>query len=143
MEEKNQKIEILVRGIIKDKKGKILVCQKKGKNYYFFPGGHVEYGESTKDALVRELEEELDLDVEEASFVGGSEHMFTENGKEHHELNLFYKVEVKNLKTESQEDHLEFFLLTQEELKKETVFPEISKEWFENKKIFWKGEIEK
>ena len=139
----NKHIEVLVRGIIQNKEGKILVCQKKGKNYYFFPGGHVEYGESTKDALARELKEELDLDVEETSFMGGFEHMFVEYGKEHHEINLFYKVEVKEFKIESKENHLDFFLFTKEELKKETVFPEISKEWFENKKIFWKGQIEK
>lgn len=139
----NKHIEILVRGIIENDEGKILVCQKKGRNYYFFPGGHVEYGESTKDALARELKEELDVDIEEISFLGGSEHMFTENGQEHHEINLFYKTEVKKLKIESQENRLQFFLFTKEELNQKTVFPEIFKKLLENKKIFWESQIEK
>jgi ADP-ribose pyrophosphatase YjhB (NUDIX family) len=37
-------IEICVRAIIKSK-GRILVCRHKEKKYYFFPGGHVDFGE--------------------------------------------------------------------------------------------------
>ena len=48
-------IEILVRAVIQNK-GKILVCQKigkesRGKDYYFFPGGHMEFAEGASEAL--------------------------------------------------------------------------------------------
>jgi len=141
MEERNKHIEVLVRGIIKDEKGRILVCKKKGRNYYFLPGGHVEYGESTKNALVRELKEELGIDIKEVSFLGGTEHMFKEDGQEHHELNLFFSVKPEKLKVESRENHLEFFLFTKEEFEKETVFPGIFKKNLNNDKIFWELEI--
>jgi ADP-ribose pyrophosphatase YjhB (NUDIX family) len=49
-----KEIEILVRAIIQER-GKVLVCRKVGKRYYFFPGGHVEFGESVKKVLTREL----------------------------------------------------------------------------------------
>ncbi|MED1478413.1 NUDIX domain-containing protein, partial [Bacillus pseudomycoides] len=48
----------LVRGIfIKD--SKVLLAQAKGYTNTFLPGGHIEFGESSKDALIREIEEEL------------------------------------------------------------------------------------
>lgn len=141
----NKHIEVLVRGIIKNNEGKVLVCRKKGRNYYFFPGGHVEYGESAKNALARELKEELGVEIKEIFFLGGTEHEFTEDNQERHEINLIFSVKLEKLKIESKENHLQFFLLAEEELKKEIVFPEILKEnilkWSENKKIFWASEI--
>ncbi len=124
-----KEIEILVRAIIQ-KKGKILVCKKIGKDYYFFPGGHIEFGESTEKALIRELKEELGLKIKKCSFIGGSEHLFTEDGKKHHEINLAFEVRVDKLKFKSRENHLQFFLKTKKELSKE-------KKWLKYKKPFW------
>ena len=56
-------VEICVRAIIQSK-GRILVCWHKEKRYYFFPGGHVDFGEMAESALSRELKEELDIDIE-------------------------------------------------------------------------------
>jgi mutator protein MutT len=49
--------------IIKD--GKLLVFRrfKNGEWYFSFPGGGVEEGESVEEAVVREMKEELSLDV--------------------------------------------------------------------------------
>ncbi|TSC90518.1 MAG: mutT/nudix family protein [Parcubacteria group bacterium Gr01-1014_2] len=49
--------------IIKD--GKILLIHriKSGQEYYVFPGGGVKEGESLEEALIREIKEELTLDV--------------------------------------------------------------------------------
>lgn len=46
--------------------GKVLVMHEpfQGKLIYKFPGGGLEFGEGTKDCLVREFKEELNLDVE-------------------------------------------------------------------------------
>jgi len=122
--EKNKIIEVLVRAIIKSDDNRILVCKNKGKDYYFFPGGHVEFGESAERALARELKEELGISVKPTSFIGGCEHRFSEDGKDYHEINLVWQTEVDELKTASLEDHLEFFLFNQEQLKKEIIFPE-------------------
>ncbi len=59
---------LLSRAIIKDKEEKILVCRNKGKDYYFFHGGHIEFGESSKQALQRELREELGLTADSFTF---------------------------------------------------------------------------
>ncbi len=50
-----------------DADGRVLICQRpEGKQLaglWEFPGGKVEAGETPEDALVRELKEELDIDV--------------------------------------------------------------------------------
>ncbi len=135
-----KKVEILVRAIIQNK-GKILVCKKVEKNYYFFPGGHLEFGESTKKALRREIKEELGVTIEKCIFIGGSEHVFVEDGIKHHEINLAFQVSVKKINLESKENHLQFFLLDKNQLAKEKVLPEALTrailKWLKNKKPFW------
>lgn len=138
------KIEVLVRAIMRDK-GKILVCKKVGKDYYFFPGGHVELKEGTRMALAREIKEELSLKISECSFIGGSEHLFTEDNIKHHEINLVFDVRVAKLKTKSQENHIKFFLKTKKELSKEKILPKILTrailKWLKDKKRFWVSKI--
>ena len=119
-----KEIDILVRAIIQDK-GKILVCQNVERKYYFFPCGHVEFGESAKKALVREIKEELGLKIKKCSFIGGSEHRFIEDGKKHHEINLAFEVKADKIKLKSREDHLQFFLKTKKELLEERVLPKV------------------
>ena len=58
-------------GILQRSDGQVLFAQRpEGKpyaGYWEFPGGKVEAGESARAALVRELNEELDIHVTEAS----------------------------------------------------------------------------
>lgn len=140
----NKHIELLVRAVI-EIDDKILLCRKKDKDYYFLPGGHVEFGESSEFALKREIKEELGLDLKGSDLIGGTEHTFTEDGFDRHEVNLFFKVKVDEEQIESQEDHLEFFLFTPDQLNKEKVFPELVKQellkWSERKDGFWLSEV--
>jgi len=58
-------INVRVYGIlIQD--GKVLVSDEyiKGNNITKFPGGGLEYGEGTKECLMREFKEELNLNIE-------------------------------------------------------------------------------
>lgn len=48
--------------ILKDKK--LLLLKSKGKEVFVAPGGKLEKDEDTKTALIRELKEELGIDVE-------------------------------------------------------------------------------
>lgn len=68
------KKEIKVVGAILEKNGRILCCQRGPgralENYWEFPGGKIQAGETKVQALQRELEEELKIEVtiEPASF---------------------------------------------------------------------------
>jgi 8-oxo-dGTP pyrophosphatase MutT (NUDIX family) len=54
-----------VRAVIIENNSLLLVHRiKKDRDYYVFPGGGVEEGETDKDALVREVMEELGVVVE-------------------------------------------------------------------------------
>jgi 8-oxo-dGTP diphosphatase len=49
-----------------EKDGRVLICQRKGGRHalkWEFPGGKVETGENARDALARELMEELGIDA--------------------------------------------------------------------------------
>ena len=62
----------VVAGVLVDGAGRILIAQRPpGKHlagYWEFPGGKLEPGESAVEALVRELDEELGIAVDPASF---------------------------------------------------------------------------
>ena len=47
--------------------GKILSTRSKGKDKYYIPGGKREAGESDVETLVREVKEELSVDIIESS----------------------------------------------------------------------------
>lgn len=49
--------------IIKNNKILLIRRIKDGQEYFVFPGGSVEKSESIKDAVIREMKEELSLDV--------------------------------------------------------------------------------
>jgi len=144
MKNRKKEVEVLVRGIIQYR-GKILVCKKLGKYYYFFPGGHIEFGENAGQALTREIKEELDLPIKKIEFIGGSEHLFTEDGKRYHEINLAFSVLAKRISTKSKENHLSFFLMDKKQLARENVLPQSLKKavlkWLKDKKPFWVSQI--
>lgn len=74
-----------------------LLAQKavKQKNYYL-PGGRIHFGESSKDALIRELNEELHIDVVNYSPLWLNECFFIENGTHFHEVGIYYLVDIEN-----------------------------------------------
>ena len=107
---KNKEFEVCTRGIIQ-KQDKILVCKNKTKNYYFFPGGHVNFGESAKETLIRELKEELNNSIKSISFIGAMENVFKEDGQKHHEINLVFNIKARKAEDKSMEEHLDFFFI--------------------------------
>jgi len=138
-------IEIITRAVILDK-DKILLCKKKGNDYYFLPGGHIEFGETAEQALERELKEELNVSAEKFNYIGTIENFFTENDKKYHEIILVFHIEAKNVTDKTPEDHIEFSWVDIRSLKRETVEPVALKQaflqWFKDKKLFWGSEME-
>ncbi len=104
--------------IIKDNK---IVLIKKANGPYKgkldLPGGTIEYGETPEKAVVRELREEVGIDVRELSLVDANsvliEWMHHEELEQIHHIGIFYKIiayenEIKNVVeiTEQNDDSL-------------------------------------
>lgn len=60
---------------------------------FFRPlGGGIEFGEYGRDALLREIREELGADIGEPRFLGALENIFTYDGRPGHEIVLVYET---------------------------------------------------
>lgn len=98
--DKFKEIRPIVLGIVK-RDNKILVSKgydkTKNETFYRSIGGGIEFLENSKDALKREFKEELNIDINVGEFLGISENIFTYNGKNAHELILFYNVGINDL----------------------------------------------
>lgn len=98
--DKFKEIRPIVLGVVK-KDNKILVSKGydkiKKEIFYRCIGGGIEFLENSKDALKREFKEELNIDINVEEFLGISENIFTYNGRNAHELILFYNVSINDL----------------------------------------------
>lgn len=137
-------IGIIARAVIV-KNGKMLLCHGKADDYYFFPGGHVEFGEKVETALIRELVEEIGLQVSYPRLVGILGNRFTEKGFKYHEINFVYYVALPTSRVHpdgihSAEDHIEFVWMPLARLGKERILPRplcrLVMKWRRDKKFF-------
>ena len=86
-------IETIARGVcVRD--GKLLLCRAKGGSSTYLPGGHIEFGETGRQALVREVKEELGVESSTGAFLGAVENTFLQHGKPHAEINLVYELKL-------------------------------------------------
>ena len=102
-------IETIARGVcVRD--GRLLLCRAKGGSSTYLPGGHIEFGETGREALVREMKEETGLDATTGRFLGAVENSFLQHGKPHAEINLVYELELSDPAAEvrAAEDWIEF-----------------------------------
>lgn len=86
----------VVVAVIEDSSEHFLISKRlKGQHlagFWEFPGGKVDSGESVKDALSRELKEELGIEVKGASFVTKIEYDYPEKSVI---LHVFHVVEFE------------------------------------------------
>ena len=100
-------IETIARGVcVKD--GKVLLCRGKGASSTYLPGGHIEFGETGAEALVREIKEETGLDSTAGKLLGVVENSFLQHGEKHCEINLVYELSIENSDVAAQEDWIGF-----------------------------------
>lgn len=64
------------------------------RNYYYRPlGGGIEYGESSREAVVREIREELGVEIENVQLIGVLENIFIYEGQKGHEIVFVFDAE--------------------------------------------------
>lgn len=90
-------IEIIARGLCTTG-SKVLLCRNVKGEYYYLPGGHVEFGEPANLSLAREFMEETGIHAEVGELMLVTEHSFInerpgKKDKPHHEINLVFHVE--------------------------------------------------
>ena len=84
-------IETIARGVaVSD--GRLLLCRARGGATSYLPGGHIEFGETGREALVREIREELGVAARAGRFLGVVENSFLQHGRPHAEINLVYEL---------------------------------------------------
>lgn len=85
------KFNFRVAGIFIDSQNKrFLTNTAEGIDFVVLPGGRVEMGESSVEALKREMIEELGLDITDLSLKAITENFFEFNNLKYHELQYVY-----------------------------------------------------
>ncbi len=89
------KLNIRVAGIIIHN-NKILTHRDINKDHYCLPGGRIEIGETSEQAIKREIKEELGKDVEIIEYKSTIENFFEFENNKYHEIYFLYKIEFVN-----------------------------------------------
>lgn len=63
-----------------------------GERFYRPVGGGIEYGEASTDALRREFNEELDVEIDLVDYLGTIENVFTYEGTSGHEVAIVHEI---------------------------------------------------
>lgn len=92
IKDENRKFRLRVSGMI-IKNNKLLVHETQKSNGYCLPGGHVEVGESTKQAILREMKEELKINVKITNLFCINENIYDTGETTSQEINYYYKLE--------------------------------------------------
>src|SRR4051812_48342079 len=79
-------------------KGKILIHKKKGDKFYTLPGGKCKLGEDSKQAVEREIMEELNFAVDLEQLVLIGENFFRFQNIKYHEILFVHKVSKPSAK---------------------------------------------
>ncbi len=139
----NEEFHCRACGIIKQNE-KFLVMRVNKTDYYHIPGGHIEIGETSKDAVIREINEEIGCEVKNTTLFAIQENFWLRNGKNCHGIEFYYIVEPKDqmeqidyerIENDKGEDKLlEFKWVTVDELKNIDLKPSNIKELLINSK---------
>ena len=91
-----QKFKCRVNGIIINN-NKLLALKMKNNISYCLPGGHVELGEDSKSAILREMLEEIDTPVSIVKELAIVENFYLDkNNFQTHEISFYYIVDSHN-----------------------------------------------
>ncbi len=99
--------------IIEDPHGKILLTKRErdpAKGMLDLPGGFVDPGETAEDAVRREIQEELNLQVTDMQYIGTSPNRYLYGGLMYYTLDLGFKCNVSDLSVISAADDVSGFV---------------------------------
>jgi nucleoside triphosphatase len=97
--------------IVNDKKQILLTKSHKWKNRFTIPGGHVELGETTEEALKREIKEEVGLDIKPIRFLLMQEVIYSEEFyKPKHFIFLDYLCEAETTDVKLNKNEIQEFI---------------------------------
>ncbi len=100
-----QKFKYRVNGII-IKDNKVLTLRMKNNVSFCLPGGHVELGEDTRTAVIREMLEETETPVTILNELAIVESFYKDKkGLDTHEISFYYIVEPENYNKISLENY--------------------------------------
>lgn len=116
-------IETIARGVcIRD--GQVLLCRAKGAATTYLPGGHIEFGETARIALEREIMEETGHRSTAGAFLGVNENVFEQKGEMHAEISLVYVLTLADdSPVTSAEDWIEFVWCPLDKLDAANILP--------------------
>ena len=83
-------------GLLIKRRSDILIECNSDYDFVVLPGGRVKTLESSKDALIREINEEMKIDLTNYNleFIGIDENFFELDNIKYHELYFIYKIEL-------------------------------------------------
>ena len=71
-----------------------LLVQRDQEQVYALPGGHLGFGETTAEALKREFQEEMGLDILCERLLWTEENFWRWDGKDAHNLGYYYLIQL-------------------------------------------------
>ena len=120
---------------------KVLVHRLINDNFYAFPGGRVEMFEDTENTIIREMNEELGVDVRVNRLLWIFEHFFNHNNNKYHEICFYYLIECNDNCLLNKGDsfyitegnnEFEFRWIDLKDIQNEVVYPTFIKNKIEN-----------
>ncbi|MEH1937165.1 MAG: NUDIX domain-containing protein [Nostoc sp.] len=94
-------IRVIALGLIRDGE-RIFLSEGydpvKQERFYRALGGGVEFGETSRVALEREFQEEIQADLTNINYLGCIENLFTFNGRQGHEIIQLYQCDFADSK---------------------------------------------
>lgn len=96
---RSKQFRVMVRGIFS--KGHAILATEgksstKDSRFFILPGGTVEFGETSKDALIREMYEELHAKLRNVKYLGVMEHLFSFKRGKYHEIAFIYSAQFSD-----------------------------------------------
>ncbi len=91
--------------------GQVLIIKNaamrdKNKAYWGFPKGHINPGEKSEEAAIREIKEETGVEVEIVKKLGESRYVFTKDGEKIFKLVVYFVMNYKSGELKPQQDEV-------------------------------------